>query len=194
VQIEKTSDTKGDGLVGASKTDQERFDEEVTIKGKVVLEVLGGVGIFAALLMSVVALVQSGESAGTSLAATPKPAATAPAAATAASATAPAEVVDLKVAPEIKKGPEGKLHDAFTVTEFHVKVGQPLTLHVDNTDTAPHSITAPEAGVNIVIQPGTHDYTLVANKAGKFEWNCALPCDPWAMAHPGYMAGYITAS
>jgi hypothetical protein len=192
--------------VGATRTDQERFDEEVAVKGKIVLEVLAGLGIFAAVVMSMVALIQTGQ-AGTGTASARasaaamsptamSPTAMSPAASTAA-AVAPAaatQVVDLKVVPEGKKGPEGKLHDVFTVSEFHVRVGQPLTLHIDNTDTAPHSITSAEAGVNIVIQPGTHDYTLQVAKAGKFEWNCALPCDPWAMAHAGYMAGYITAS
>jgi hypothetical protein len=179
-------------------TDQERFDQEVATKGKLVLEVLGGLGIFAAVVMSMVALIQSGQGAGTATASALKPgmmAAAMPAATSAPAASAPApKPVDLTIAAEAKKGPDGKLHDAFSVTNFSVKVGQPLTLHVNNTDSAPHSITSQEAGVNIIVQPGTHDYTLVAQKAGKFEWNCALPCDDWAMVHPGYMAGYITAS
>ena len=175
------------------------------MKGKIALEVLAGLGIFAAVVMSMVALIQTGQAAGTGTAsarapaaamspAAMSPAAMSPSASTAVAAAAAPKVVDLKIVPEGKKGPEGKLHDVFTVTEFHVNVGQSVTLHVDNTDTAPHSITSAAAGVNIMIQPGTHDYTLEVAKAGKFEWNCALPCDPWAMAHAGYMAGYITAS
>jgi hypothetical protein len=172
-------------------TDQERFDEEVALKGKLVLEALAGFGVFAAVVMSMVALIQSGQTGGTGTAAAAKaPASTAPTAAP----TAPPKVVDVKVVPEGKKGPEGKLHDDFTVTNFNVKVGQPVTLHIDNTDEAPHSITSQGAGVNIIVRPGVHDYTLQVDKAGKFEWNCALPCDDWAMAHAGYMAGYITAS
>jgi hypothetical protein len=186
--------------VGATGTDQDRFDEEVVVKGKIVLEVLAGLGIFAAVVMSMVALIQTGQAGGTGTASARGPAAAmspatmSPAAMSSSASAAAPQVVDLKVVPEGKKGPEGKLHDVFTVSEFHVRVGQPLTLHIDNTDTAPHSITSAEAGVNIVIQPGTHDYTLEVAKAGKFEWNCALPCDPWAMAHAGYMAGYVTAS
>ncbi len=105
-----------------------------------------------------------------------------------------AKVLDLEVIPEGRKGPEGQLHDNFTVTDFHVEVGQRVTLHIDNTDTAVHSITSQEAGVNIVVQPGTHDYTLVVERAGKFEWHCAFPCDPWSMERLGYMRGFITAT
>lgn len=42
-------------------TDQQKFDEEVQRKGKLVLEVLAGVGIFAALIMSTIALLQSSD-------------------------------------------------------------------------------------------------------------------------------------
>ncbi len=89
-------------------------------------------------------------------------------------------------------------HDAFTKTDFAVKVGQPLKLTIDNTDNQPHSITSLGAGVNIIIQPGTHTYTLIVAKAGRFFWHCVFPCDSdakgWAMQQPGYMGGYITAS
>lgn len=172
-------------------TDQERFDQEVRTKGRVVLEALAGLGIFAALVMSMVALVQSGKTtAGTGTVSVAQRAATS---SPATPAAAP-KVIDLTVAPESKKGPEGKLHDAFSVTNFNVKVGQPVTLRIDNTDTVPHSITSAEAGVNIVAQPGTHEYTLQVSRAGRFEWNCTYPCDPWSMAHVGYMRGFITAT
>lgn len=185
------------------KADQERFDETVNRKGKVVLQVLAGAGILAAVLMSMVALVQSGEKNETTASTPVKRVAATIAAGTAqpAAATAPAastKVVDLKIIGSYKKAPDGKLHDAFTTTEFAVKVGQPLTLKIDNTDNAPHSITSAVAGVNIIAQPGVHTYTLVVNKAGKFEWNCMLPCDTdangWAMQNPGFMSGYITAT
>ncbi len=185
------------------KADQERFDEAVNRKGKVVLQVLAGAGILAALLMSMVALVQSDEKHEATASARVTPAAATTAAGTAqpAASTVPAastKVVDLKIIGSYKKGPDGKMHDAFTQTEFAVKVGQPLKLQIDNTDDVPHSINAPVAGVNIIAQPGTHTYTLVVNKAGKFEWNCMLPCDTdangWAMQNPGFMSGYITAT
>ncbi len=101
--------------------------------------------------------------------------------------------VDLSVSPGIKPGPGGKLHDAFSVTNFTVRVGQPVKLVIDNTDTATHSITSAAAGVNIVVRPGVHTYTLVVRHSGRFAWMCTYPCDPYSMSHFGYMRGYITA-
>lgn len=180
--------------------DQQEFDETVARKGKLLLEVLAGVGIVAALLMSMVALIQSSEKhesavASSQVAAPPSSAkASAP---TSASGAAP-RVVDVKIIGSVKKGPDGKMHDAFTITNFNVKVGQAETLKIDNTDDVPHSISSPTAGVSIIAQPGVHTYTLLVNKAGKFLWYCMLPCDGdangWAMQHPGYMSGYITAA
>jgi plastocyanin len=180
--------------------DQQQFDEAVVRKGKMVLQALAGVGILGALLMSMVALIQSGEKHEASAAAPVTRAAVAPTAASTpvAASTAAMKAVDLKIIGSYKIGPDGKKHDAFTKTEFAVKVGQPLKLQIDNTDNAPHSITSPVAGVNIIAQPGVHTYTLVVTKAGKFEWNCMLPCDSdangWAMQNPGFMSGYITAT
>lgn len=99
----------------------------------------------------------------------------------------------MTVSPDIKPGPDGKLHDAFSVTNFDVRVGHPVKLVINNTDGAPHSITAPDAGVDIVIKPGIHTYTLLVHRTGKFAWFCKYPCDPYAMSHVGYMRGYITA-
>ena len=101
--------------------------------------------------------------------------------------------VYLSVSPGIKPGPDGKLHDAFSVTGFEVRAGQPVKLVIDNTDDAPHSITSPAAGVNILIRPGTHTYTLLVHTRGVFNWYCNQPCDPYSMAHMGYMRGTITS-
>jgi plastocyanin len=101
--------------------------------------------------------------------------------------------VDLSVSPGVKPGPDGKLHDAFSITNFTVRAGQPVTLVINNTDTSDHSITAMGAGVNIVVRPGLHTYTLLVHKQGRFEWICTFPCDPYSMAHVGYMRGYITS-
>jgi len=151
---------------------------------------LAGAGIVAALVMSLVALIRSTPASTTTLSVANQAAAALPTAAP----SAKANVIELKVIASGKKGPDGKLHDDFTVTDFHVTVGDPVTLRIDNTDTVPHSITSPEAGVSIVVLPGTHDYTLLVKQAGKFEWHCVFPCDPWSMAHVGYMRGFITAS
>jgi heme/copper-type cytochrome/quinol oxidase subunit 2 len=102
--------------------------------------------------------------------------------------------VDLTVSPEMKPGADGKLHDAFSVTNFYVHAGQPVKLVINNTDSAPHSIVAPGAGVSIMVKPGMHTYTLLVRKAGRFQWFCGMPCDPYSMAHDGYMRGFITAS
>jgi hypothetical protein len=32
------------------------------------------------------------------------------------------------------------------------------------------------------------------SQAGSYQWFCALPCDPWAMSHDGYMRGHITVT
>jgi hypothetical protein len=151
------------------------------------LRTLAGAAVLAALLISMVALVRSGERSE---------ARTVSQAAAEQAATQPrvAKLVVLKVIPEYKPGPEGEKHDAFTVTEFTVKVGQPQQLRIDNTDEVPHSITSPGAGVNIVVMPGIHTYTLLVKHAGAFLWFCTFQCDEWAMQHPGYMSGYITAT
>jgi hypothetical protein len=155
------------------------------------LKTLAGAGIAAALAMSMVALAQSSERQEASAASQ----AAAAAASQAAAALPPvASVVVLKVIPEGKLGPEGEKHDEFTQTEFTVHVSQPQELRIDNTDTQPHSITSPGAGVNIILMPGTHTYTLLVKHAGTFLWFCTFRCDEWAMAHVGYMSGYITAS
>jgi hypothetical protein len=109
------------------------------------------------------------------------------------SATTVEPTVYLTVSPGIKPGPDGQLHDAFSVTDFTVKAGQPVKLVINNTDTSDHSITALAAGVNIVVRPGTHTYTLLVKKQGRFSWICTFPCDPYSMTHVGYMRGYITS-
>jgi plastocyanin len=147
------------------------------------LRALAGVGVAAAVVMSMVAMVRSSERG--------EARADAQAAAQAAWLPTVAKVVDLSVIPEWKRGPEGEKHDAFTVTEFTVRAGQAQELRIDNTDTVPHSITAPEAGVNIVVMPGTHTYTLLVKRPGTYVWFCTFVCDEWAMVHPGYMRGFI---
>ncbi len=108
-------------------------------------------------------------------------------------ATPVAQTVYLTVSPGIKPGPDGKLHDAFSVTNFTVRAGQPVKLVINDTDTSDHSITAMGAGVNIVVRPGLHTYTLLVHQQGRFEWMCTFPCDPYSMSHVGYMRGYITS-
>jgi plastocyanin len=147
---------------------------------------LAGAGILAAVVMSAVALIHTAErdEARASVRAAAEEAAAMPRV---------AALTRLSVVPEYKRGPEGEKHDAFTTTEFTVHAGRPQELRIDNTDDVPHSITSPEAGVNIVIMPGVHTYTLFVKRPGVYLWFCAFVCDEWAMQHPGYMSGYITA-
>ena len=188
--VGRSVSTMAPTLTPESSTDQERFDAAVIRDEKVVLRVLAGVAVIAALAMSTIALfVSTGRHDRTMMVTVP--------AAAAAVAPAPA-VVSLTVAGENKKGPDGKLHDSFSKTDFAVKVGVPARLRIDNKDDVMHSITSAAAGVNIMVRPGVHTYTLVATKAGHFRWLCVIPCDGptkgWAMTHAGYMAGSITAS
>jgi len=177
--------------------DQAEFDEAVNRDGKIVLAWLGGVGIVAALIMSLVALVNS--SGHTTLTVTSGVAAPATSSAsTNTASTLPPKTISLKVIPGGKLGPDGIKHDTFTKTEFAVKVGQRLVLKIDNTDEGEHSITSPVIGVNLIVKPGVHTYQLVVKEKGRFSWFCVIPCDDeangWAMQHAGYMSGYITAT
>ena len=119
--------------------------------------------------------------------------------------TSETQQVFLTVLPGMKLGPDGKLHDAFSPADFTVTQGRPVSVTVYNYDNMPHSVTAPLLGLNATIVastkkgvPAVTTFTFTAAKAGKFLWNCDLPCDDdangWAMSHPGYMSGYITVT
>jgi hypothetical protein len=177
--------------------DQAEFDDAVEKTGKTVLEVIAGLGVLAAVLMSIIALNQSSEhNTVTVTSGTAAPAASS--GASSAAATAPTKVISLKVVAAGKLGPDKIMHDTLTKTEFAVKVGQKLDLKINNTDEGEHSITSPQIGVNIIIKPGVHTYELVVKEKGRFSWFCIIPCDDkgsgWAMQHAGYMSGYITAT
>jgi plastocyanin len=176
-------------------SDQEKFDKVVDRDSKIVLGILGGVAVLAALIMSTVALVQSSNKAVTTITRT---VAAATASTGASSSAAKLPVIEFSVAGSAKRAPDGKMHDAFSKTNFAVRVGQTVELKIDNKDESPHSITSAEAGVNIMVMPGVHTYTINVKQPGHFEWVCIIPCDSeangWAMTHPGYMAGYITAT
>jgi hypothetical protein len=179
--------------------DQAEFDEVVGKDGKIVLEVLAGVGILAALAMSIIALNQSSEhNTVTVTSGVSAPATSATGGVAKPNGATPAKLISLKIVPGGKLGPDKLKHDYYTKTEFAVKVGQKLNLQIDNTDEGEHSITSPEIGVNIVVKPGIHTYQLVVKEKGRFSWFCIIPCDTeangWAMLHAGYMGGFITAT
>lgn len=177
--------------------DQQQFDDSVAKSGRLVVQGLVVAAVVAALLMSIVALNQSSErSTVTVTNGVAAPAATATS--TSSASTTPAKTISLQVIGGAKKGPDGKVHDYFTKTEYAVKVGQPLQLKIDNTDDVEHSITSPQIGVNIIVKPGVHTYQLVVKEKGRFSWFCVIPCDTdasgWAMQHAGFMSGFITAT
>ncbi len=178
--------------------DQAEFDENVARDGKLVLGWLGGIGVVAALVMSIVAVAQSGQAHTVTVTNGMMASALPAGAATTAIASLPTRTISLKIIPESKPGLDGAKHDYLTQTEFAVKVGQKLELKIDNTDEGEHSITSPQIGVNIVIKPGVHIYELVVKENGRFSWFCVIPCDSnangWAMQHAGFMSGYITAT
>lgn len=100
-----------------------------------------------------------------------------------------------------KKGPEGTWHDAFLPADFSVKAGATVHVTVYNYDEAPHSFNAPDLGTSAEIaaggekKPSKTTFTFKApQKAGSYAWFCAMPCDPWAMSHNGFMKGYVTVT
>jgi plastocyanin len=135
------------------------------------------------------------------------PAASAATAAAPTAETTPVEAVRVVIKSdeeEGRKGPDGKWHDAFLPADFSVKAGATVKVTVYNYDDMPHSFTAAGLGVNQMIPagggsteeaPGKVTFTFKAPmKAGSYEWYCAVPCDPWAMAHDGFMRGKVTVS
>lgn len=116
-------------------------------RSKIAIAVLGSVAVVLALIGADVALINGAQ------AAPPRPIQQV---VKVSGAPAVQPVVYLSVSPGIKPGADGKLHDAYSVTDFTVHAGQPVKLVIDNTDDTTHSITAPGAGVNIIVKPGTH--------------------------------------
>lgn len=102
---------------------------------------------------------------------------------------------------EGKIGSDGNWHDAFLPADFSVKAGQVVHVTVYNYDDMPHSFTAAALGENVTIPGGSEDrpskttFTFTApTKAGSYDWYCAMPCDPWAMMHDGFMKGRVTVA
>jgi len=98
-------------------------------------------------------------------------------------------------------GPDGKWHDAFLPADFKVHPGAKVTVTVKNYDGGAHTFTSPSLAVNATLPAGSlshpHQTTFTftaPKKAGRYAWWCAIPCDPWAMSHDGYMRGYVTVA
>jgi plastocyanin len=110
-------------------SDQEQFDASVTRTGKLVLQILAGVGILAALMMSTFALIRSGDSRTT----------TASAPVAAAKATLPASASAM--IDHVTRGchtlvlPSGASGPSQT---FRLAAGG--TLHIQDNDVMPHTL------------------------------------------------------
>ncbi len=116
--------------------------------------------------------------------------------------TTPASV-NMVIVPGVRLGPDKKMHDAFTPTDFTARAGQQIVVTVYNYDTGTHSFTAPALHLNVVFPaapkngvPSITTFRFTVKKAGSYQWLCALPCDSdakgWAMSHDHYMAGTVT--
>lgn len=100
-----------------------------------------------------------------------------------------------------KKGSDGAWHDAFLPADFSVSAGATVSVTVYNYDDMPHSFTSDGLGTNVTIPGGSEEkpsettFTFHApQKAGSYDWYCAMPCDPWAMSHDGFMRGRVTVT
>ena len=97
-----------------------------------------------------------------------------------------------------KKGPDGQWHDAFLPADFTALRGVPVKVTIYNYDDMPHSFNAPGLHLNKIILGGTDAkpsktvFTFTPTKQGSFAWHCDPKCDPWAMAHWGFMKGHVT--
>ena len=157
-------------------TDQERFDATVDRDGKVFLQVLGGVAIFAALVMSIIALlVSTGKNDSTTAPATP---------AVRAAPVAPA--VPGKIAVSLKE---------FSVNPSAIQApAGRVSFNVRNTGTIPHEFVVLQTdkpagsllngaradetgnvGESGDLAPGAAKTLSVKLKAGHYALVCNLP-------------------
>jgi plastocyanin len=123
----------------SEKTDQEKFDEDVNRVGKIVLQVTAGVGIFAALLMSVLALTLNTSRTTTVVANTPAFASSARPAAAMTANVVIAHVVRGCHALSVN-GASAASADA----TVHLAAGGSLTMQ--NNDVMPHQLVLLHGG------------------------------------------------
>lgn len=120
------------------------------------------------------------------------------------SAAAAAEDVKLVIKSDEeqgKKGSDGNWHDAYLPADLTVSAGATVRVTVYNYDDMPHTFTSMALGANVEIAAGSRGkpskttFTIHApQKAGSYEWYCALPCDPWSMTDFGFMKGHVTVT
>ena len=131
--------------------------------------------------------------------------------ATTVSSTPKTADITLVVQGDVKLGPDGQLHDAFTPCNFTVYAGQEVDLTIINYDNGEHTFTSPSLGVNFVVPPSNEtgvptvsNFEFTEATAGVYRWWCTYPCDTdtggWAMTtgsdgqpdQIGYMGGFVT--
>jgi len=119
--------------------------------------------------------------------------------------------VTLVVQGNVRLGPDGLLHDAFTPCNFTVYTSQEVNLTVVNYDSGEHTFTSPALNVNFVILPSNvtgvptvSNFQFNETNAGVYRWYCTSPCDTdaggWAMTtgtdgqlgQIGFMGGFVT--
>ena len=132
-------------------------------------------------------------------------------ASTAVSSTPKTADITLVVQGDVKLGPDGELHDAFTPCNFTVYAGQEVDLTVVSYDNGEHSFTSPSLGVNFIVPPSNvtgvptvSNFQFNEATVGVYRWYCAYPCDTdaggWAMTtgsdgqpdQIGFMGGFVT--
>ncbi|HMK95716.1 MAG TPA: cupredoxin domain-containing protein [Candidatus Limnocylindrales bacterium] len=132
-------------------------------------------------------------------------------ASTAFSRTPKTADITLVVQGDVKLGPDGKLHDAFTPCNFTVYAGQEVDLTIVNYDNGEHTFTSPSLGVNFTVPPSNvtgvptvSNFQFNETTVGVYRWYCTYPCDTdaggWAMTtgsdgqpdQIGYMGGFVT--
>jgi plastocyanin len=154
-------------------------------------------------LLSLMALVVSAVALSSSSKTTTVMAAATPVAATQTAAAVAPQNLTIKVKADNehgRMGPDKQWHDAFLPADFTVHAGATVHVTVVNYDGGPHTFTAPSMNINAIIPgggsmnaPRTMSFTFTAPSApGTYQWWCAVPCDPWAMSHDGYMRGHVT--
>lgn len=113
------------------------------------------------------------------------------------------ETIHFTIVPGGKKGPDGKMHDAYIGrTSFTARVGEKVVVIVKNTDSGVHTFTAPGLKLNeVILGNKTTTFTFTPTKKGSFEWHCDVKCDDaggYFSMHPatrnGFMGGVITVS
>ena len=92
-----------------------------------------------------------------------------------AAATVTPAYVNMVIVPGVRLGPDKKMHDAFTPTDFTARAGQQIIVTIYNYDTGMHSFTAPVLGLNVVIPERTQIQGKGVWRAKRQAWKGLSP-------------------